>query len=65
MIDLWQKFILKNSGWSTGVVNGLGPYRWSMDWGCMFCIGPSWSNTVQQQDTLNLKGPEERNRMVK
>ena len=25
-----------------------------MDWGSMFCIRPLWSNTVQQQDTLNL-----------
>ena len=40
-----------------------------MDWGSMFFIGPSWSNTVQQQDTLNLKEQtdrqEDRNRMVK
>ena len=23
-----------------GVVDGLGPQRWSMDWGSMFCVRP-------------------------
>lgn len=28
-----------------------------MEWGSMFCIHPSWSNTGQQRDIHELKGP--------
>lgn len=50
-LDLRQKFVFKNLGWSTGLVrglgpqraglHGLGPQRWSMDRGFMFFIRPS------------------------